>query len=1425
VLYVSPLKALAADIERNLRAPLAGIHSTALRMGMDVRLPSAFVRTGDTPAKDRVGMRRSPPDILITTPESLFLVLTSGARELLRSVDTVIIDEIHSLVASKRGAHLSLSLERLEELRESQTPLQRIGLSATQRPLEEVARFLAGFEPRSDPSAAASRRLVAIVDARTSKLSDVRVEAPDVDMNKLGGNEGAPSRRKPGAGGRSIWPSLHEQIVRLVQAHRSTMIFVNSRRLAERVAAALNLLSGCELALAHHGAVAKDQRAIIEDRLKRGDLRAIVATSSLELGIDMGSVDLVVQVESPPSVASGLQRIGRSGHSVGRTSLGVLIPKHRGDLLACAAAVAAMRAGEVESTFYPRNPLDVLAQQIVAIAVDGSIDEAQLLSLVRRAAPFAELPVSAFEGVLDMLSGRYAAGEFAGLRARTTWDRVGGRVKAREGARRIAIANGGTIPDRGLYGVFLGSQTDAATESTGRSRRVGELDEEMVFELRTGDVFFLGASSWRTDAIQGDRVLVSPAPGEPGKMPFWHGDRAARPLPFGRAIGALTRELLELEPREAQARLEGAHAMNVSASANLLAYLTAQREEGAAVPTDHTLVLERWVEGTGDHRVCLLSPLGGRVHAPWCAAVIERLSKEGIRAEGVFSDDGIVFRTPEAAGVPAAEWFFPTSSEVASLVTDSLRRSPLFASRFREAASRALLLPRGRPGQRTPLWIQRKRAADLLAVASGYPDFPVLLEAYRECLSDEFDMAGLVETLRQIEYSQIQLVVSDSVAPSPFASSLLLSFVAQFIYEGDAPVGELRAQALAIDQERLRALLGDVELRSVLDPTVLREHVERLSRSGRSVRHGDDLHDLLLALGDLSALEIASRSTREPAGWIAELVATGRAFSFEIRGETRYAAIEDAGRLRAALGVSVPSGTPVAFLAHGPDVMRELVARYARTHGPFTLVEVADRFGVEEDKVRGAVLELVSRRQLVCGEFTLKGLSAEYTSPEILEGWRRASLARTRRSVEPVVGEGYARFLVEWQVSRRRGPDALLDVVRQLEGCPLLASALEDQILPARVVGYRPWDLDALCTSGAVVWAGIEPVGARDARDGRIALYLAEHESCLARPVKQATGIVAGKIRDLLTARGATFYSEIARALGGFPAELEAGLWELVWSGEVTNDTLAVLRARRSATGDRHRRLARGAPAAGRWSLRRTRWGSTPSVTDRRAALARTLVHRYGVVGREWTEAEGVAGGFSEVYGVLKSMEDAGRVRRGYFVAPLCAAQFADPAAVERLRAFRDPSLRPRTVVLAATDPANVYGSALPWPPAILSRAENLPHGSGPQRTAGARVVMYDGDLIAWLGRGGETLLTWIDARREDHGHLSRRLAEALAALVDDGKKNVLLIRSIDGLHPTASPLLGAFLAVGFRSGSKGLQRRRFEALGAAADGSKDLLS
>lgn len=1394
VLYISPLKALGVDVERNLRGPIRGITAEAQRLNHNFFIPTVGIRTGDTPQNERAKMLRKPPDILITTPESLYLLLTSRARETLCEVDTVIIDEIHSMVATKRGAHLFLSLERLEKLQSRETPLQRIGLSATQRPLDEIARLLGGG--KRDDNERWKARPVNIVDAGRKRAFELSVEVP---------SEEPPEAREDG----SVWPSIHARLVALVRSHRSTMIFVNSRRLSERLAAALNDEAKEEIALAHHGSLAKEQRKVVEDLLKRGELPAIVATSSLELGIDMGAVDLVVQIEAPPSVASGIQRIGRAGHHVGATSKGVLFPKYRGDLLACAAATERMHEGLVEATYYPRNPLDVLAQHIVAhVSIEPcSVDD--LFALVTGAAPFADLPVNAFEGVLDMLSGRYPSDDFAELRARITWDRVRGHIEARHGAGRIAVVNGGTIPDRGLYGVFLADGQGA------KSRRVGELDEEMVFESRPGDVFILGASSWRIEDITHDRVEVTPAPGQPGRMPFWHGDRPGRSAEFGAAIGALSRTLVGLNPAEGQQLLTDKHGLKPAAAESLLSYLQDQIEVTGTVPSDQSIVFERFIDEVGDWRVCILSPFGARVHAPWATAIMARLEGEhGVEADMMYADDGMVFRLPEADRAPTPEAFFPAADQVEALIVAALPNTSLFASHFRESAGRSLLLPKKYPQKRVPLWALRRKSADLLKVAARFERFPIILETYRECLKDVFDLPALQDVLRDIATRKLRIVEVQSKTPSPFASSLLFTYVGNFIYEGDAPLAERRAQILSIDHALLKELLGEAELRALLDPEAISEIELQLQRLGDkpAVRNRDGVHDLLLALGDLDLDEILARTQPESPllAWIKELLEARRIAEVGVGGGRRYIAAEDAARYRDGLGSVPPAGLPEAFLTPMATPLVDIVSRYARTHGPFTSLDLAARYGLGLHTVEDVLTALAKVDRVVQGEFLPSGRTPEWCDTQVLKRLKQASLARLRKEVEPVDQVAFARFLPHWQgvLQPQFGLDALLNVIEQLQGCPVPASVLESEILPARVRDYRPGMLDELCAAGEVVWQGVEPIGAYD---GRIAVYLTDSFPEIARPVVPLEDERAEQVRALLHAQGAQFFAGISRHLGGFGPDLNDALWQLVWSGEVTNDTLAPLRSRLSSgtkakpgrnqpSRARGFRSRRSGPAGteGRWSL--VPGLSTHSDTHRRTALAHQLLERYGVLVREATAAEGVLGGFSAVYPVLKAMEQAGKVRRGYFVSGLGATQFAVAGADERLRSFRQLGSEDEglPLVLAATDPANPYGASLAWPPGP---------GARPGRTAGAQVILQNGHLLGYLGRSEKMLLTFLPTADPERATAAQNLSGALAKICD-GPRKALLITKIDSNPPEAS-FLASFLAeAGFAETSKGLLKR-----------------
>jgi ATP-dependent Lhr-like helicase len=1446
VLYVSPLKALAVDVERNLRAPLIGISQAAAALDTPAYVPLIGIRTGDTPQRERARFPRHPPDILITTPESLYLLLTSNAREALRSIETLIVDEIHSLVPTKRGAHLALSVERLEAIVDA--PLQRIGLSATQRPLDEVARFLGGvLQPprRQAASAAAARqgagrtrrrtarpaadaagdihhefgadrspagryRPVTIVDAGVRRPIKLCVEVPVEDLSRMGqpmelASGPAASSQRP-----SIWTAIHPRLVELIRAHTSTLIFVNSRRLAERLAAAINELAGETIARSHHGSLAREQRLEIEDQLKAGALPALIATSSLELGIDMGAIDLVVQIEAPSSVASGLQRIGRAGHRIDAVSEGIIIPKFRGDLLASAAVARLMHDGKVEATRYPRNPLDVLAQQVVAIvAVEDQKDHA-LYELVRRAAPFETLSLSAFEGVLDMLSGRYPSDEFAELRPRVTWNRATGALSARQGAKRLAVANAGTIPDRGLYGVFLGGPRDR------HAVRVGELDEEMVFETKPGEVFVLGASSWRVEEITHDRVLVSPAPGEPGKMPFWKGDRVGRPLELGLAIGALTRQIARWPDATAVAHLTREHDLDERAAANLVRYVRDQSEAGA-VPDADTVVVERIRDELGDWRICLLSPRGGRVHAPWCMAVAAKIQRElGIDVETLWSDDGFVVRLPDADVIPDSSLLLPDPEEVEALVLQQLGGTALFAARFRENAGRSLLLPKRRAGSRAPLWQQRKKAGDLLAVASRFGSFPVLLETYRECLRDIFDIPALVDTLLQIRTRAVKVVVSDPDAPSPFAASLLFGYVANFLYDGDAPLAERRAQALSVDQTQLRELIGDAELRDLLDAgeiAALALQLQHLDPE-RKARSIDAVHDMLLAIGDLSADELAARTDPDLAARAAsELIAARRVVALPVAGEVRYVAIEDAARYRDALGVPLPSGIPQALRAPVADPAGDLVSRFARSHGPFLPEDVARRLGMPEALVRQAIAAMAGRGRILEGEFRPGGRTREFVDANVLRQLRRRSLARLRKEVEAVEPAVLGRFAVAWHAigGRRGGPDALLDVIEQLQGAPLPASIFESQILAARLRDYSPDWLNTLAAAGEVRWVGIEPLGQRD---GRIALYLTDQMPALLPERSSDNGTEQERaMLHWLARHGASFFAPLLEAAGGgFPHDVVEALWNLVWRGLVTNDTFFPLRAytsRRdpSPRGDRRRdraaapqfRSRRTVPPAaeGRWTL--VHGPANVTTTERLTTRVRQMLARHGVLTRETLASEGVKGGFSGIYPALRAMDDAGRVRRGYFVAGLGATQFALPGALDLLRSLREPPEEPVAVALATSDPANPYGAALPWPVPNLSR------------TVGTMVILVDGEMTAYIARGRRDLTLSLP---EDEPFRSRRSRAAAVRIAAYGRGDGrgwrgMQIAIIDDRAAADHPFAAFLVEAGFVRGGDGLFLRR----------------
>jgi ATP-dependent Lhr-like helicase len=1581
VLYVSPLKALAVDVERNLRSPLVGIGHAATRLGLAKPEVRVAVRSGDTPADERRAFAREPADILITTPESLFLLLTSAARDALRGIETVIIDEVHAVAGTKRGAHLALSLERLDALLER--PAQRIGLSATVRPVEEVGRFLAGG------------RDVALVTPPSDKRWDLEVVVPVPDLGAIGQPTGDLSGPAAGDPERSsIWPHVEERIVDQIAEHSSTLVFVNSRRLAERLTARLNeiwteRLEGAEerslrsaaeerggasrraadadaaalrdagsflagssgtgslgapvsslagssetgsprapaqvmaqsaiahgappvLARAHHGSVSREQRQQTEEDLKAGRLPAVVATSSLELGIDMGAVDLVVQVEAPPSVASGLQRVGRAGHQVGAVSHGVLFPKFRGDLVQTAVIVERMRAGAIEALHVPANPLDVLAQQVVAMVALDDWTVGDLEALVRRAAPFSGLTRGVLESVLDMLSGRYPSDEFAELRPRLVWDRTTDTLSGRRGAQRLAVTSGGTIPDRGLYGVFLAGEASSGSATGGR--RVGELDEEMVYESRVGDVFALGTSTWRIEDITHDRVLVTPAPGVPARLPFWKGDSLGRPVELGEAVGAFVREVGGLAPATARARVQ-AGGLDEWATDNLLGYLAEQTEAIGRLPHDRQIVVERFRDEIGDWRVIVHSPYGAPVHAPWALVVAARLRERyGVDVQAMHADDGLVFRLPdtdwmgdtttvpeepreerarrhEGPSSPMDELLdliFPDPDEVAAAVTEQIGGSALFASRFRECAGRALLLPKRRPDRRQALWQQRLRASQLLEVASQYPSFPIVLEAVRECVNDVFDVPALVELLRGVRSRRIATVAVETPHPSPFASSLMFGYVAQFLYEGDSPLAERRAAALALDPSLLAELLGTTEglsLAELLDPDALTRTERELQHldEGRRARDADDLTDILRELGPLDTDAVRARCVDAASAdaWLADLVRQRRVLELAGVHSARWAVVEDAGRLRDALGVALPVGVPQALLEPVVDPLGDLLARYARSHTVFTAGEAAAWLGIGPSVARDVLRRLVASGRLVEGDLRPPGwlppveipvpeeLRAEPPSPvpeelrgelanreasrraaadaalrdaqslarsgsrssgtggepqfcdaRILRLLRRRSLAALREAVEPVSAADFARFLPSWQgVGELRGVDGVLRAVEQLAGVPVPASALESLILPSRVRDYRPAMLDELTSAGEVLWQGHGSLGGTD---GWVSLHPAEFAPLtLAEPEPVSDDLAASTLAAI--GPGGWFFRQLADQLGVPDPELTRALWDLVWAGRISNDTLAPLRVLLGQGRPVHRSRP-VAPARGHYGRglpraplpRRTgpaeaagRWSALPAVEpDPTAAAvlrAELLLDRYGVVTRGSVAAEEIPGGFAGVYRVLATAEESGRVRRGYFVEGLGAAQFGGTGAVDRLRASARPleevSSGP-ALVLAAADPANPYGAALAWP----HRGAGDAHGHLPGRKAGALVVLVDGRLVLYVERGGRTLLSW-----SDDPHLLEPAATALAEAVHTGALGKLTVEKVDGERALGSsqPLAQALAAAGFGLTPRGLRLRR----------------
>ena len=1374
--YISPLKALVYDVERNLRAPLAGVTRAADLSGTQITVPTVAVRTGDTPAKERERQLRQPGDILVTTPESLYLMLGSRHRQNLTSVRTVIIDEIHALAGTKRGAHLALTLERLARITD-QDP-QRIGLSATVRPVTDVARYLGGDRP------------VEVVDTLEPPHIDLRIVVPIEDME----NPPAPPPKEDDGGAilaqlleeeqaparASIWSSLYPKFLEVIKEHRSVIFFVNSRGLCERLALKINELAEEELVLAHHGSVSHEKRRQMEEMLKSGELRAIVATSSLELGIDMGAVDLVVMVESPGSVARGLQRVGRAGHQVGEVSKGQLFPKYRGDLLECAVVSSRMDEGAIEPVRVPRNPLDVLAQQIVAEASLQSLSIDDLKTMVRRAASFSDLSDDILISLLDMLSGRFPSTEFAELKGRINWDREQDLLEGRPGSKMLSLVNAGTIPDRGLYAVYAG----------GDGPRLGELDEEMVHEMRPGQNFLLGASTWRVQEITRDRVIVSPAPGEPGQMPFWRGEGPGRPIELGRAIGAYLRQLDGKSTTDRAVWLEEHTRLDPFARKNLNDYVTEQKKFTGRLPTDRTLIVERFRDELGDWRVCILSPFGSRVHAPWALAIEAQLGeKAGFEIQTLYTDDGIVLRMAESEEPPELEQLLPRSEDVKELVIEQLGNSAVFASTFRENSARALLLPRRRPGKRTPLWAQRLKAQNLLAVARHHPNFPIILETYRHCLQDIFDVPSLKELLQMIERRQVKVHQVETDSASPFARSLAFAYVAEYLYQGDSPLAERKAQALTLDRNLLNELLGQEELRELLDAAVISQVEEELQGllPERQAKNAEQLVDLLRRVGDLNRAELEARCQSDPAPLLQELLKDRRVVEMMVGGEKRFLVVEDAALYRDAFGAMPPKGLPTSLLDHVERPLEQVFGRYARTHGPFELGTLAGRYGMTPAQTEPTLRLLGARNRLLEGGFLPHGSHREFCDPEVLRSIRRRTLAKLRNAVAPVEAAGLCRFLLDWHGVI--DGTHLEDAVQQLEGLPTSFQDLEKTVLPQRVKGYRPEQLDSLSQMGMLVWVGCGSLGTQD---GKIALYRRDRiTTLLAAPeVPDDLEPLHIKIMEALKERGACFFFDLLQLCGQPKSEtLLSALWDLVWMGLVTNDSFAPLRS--LGIKRRGRRRTPIESASGRWVLVSSLLYGSPPDTERLMAWSNTMLERYGVVSREAVASEGLPGGFTPLYQTYKALEETGRVRRGYFVDGLSGAQFARAHTVDRLRAESRED-HPKPVVLSTPDPANPYGSLLPWP-------EN---SGRPRRASGSLVVLVDGHPVFFLEKGGKKLTTF--GRAEEPSSLEAAI-DGLREIARQKRGRSLKLQEIDGEPARKSPLASRLLAAGFRVDLQGL--------------------
>jgi ATP-dependent Lhr-like helicase len=1351
VLYISPLKALNNDIHRNLQFPLEGVTEVARRDGQDLPTLDAMVRTGDTPQSVRQRLARRPPDILITTPESLNLILTSRARDTLRNVSHVIVDEIHALCPNKRGVFLALLLERLQAIQRGGSSFVRIGLSATQRPLDEVARYLAGAT--ADADGGLVPRPVKIVDTGIRKELDLQVISPVPQFGPL------PEK--------SVWPSIYRLLAELIRENRSTLIFTNDRRSAERITAFLNEEEP-GLARAHHGSVSLEMRHEVESSLKEGHLPAVVATASLELGIDMGAVDLVCQIASPGNVARALQRVGRAGHLVGQKSKGRLIPRTQGDLLEQAVLASEMAAGRVEAIRVPINCLDVLAQQLVAMAAMDDWAVQSLFACVRGAYPYRDLTPEAFETTLEMISGRYSlreedapAGELGeavekgvarskmqALQPRVSWDRIHNRVIALPGSQSLALINGGTIPDTGQYAAYAGQDT-----------RIGELDEEFIFETRIGDTFMLGTNAWRLESIEADRVFVSPAEGAPAMMPFWRGETTGRSYDLSCAIGAFNRELTaRRDDPDKLDWLRRNYFVDEAAARNLFYHAARQIAVTGFLPTERAFLVESSRDQLGDWQVLLLCPLGSRLNLTLRFAVEARLRQRlGYRPQCLHHDDGIMIRLTDADEPILDVLAGITPDNVEALVLDELADSALFALRFRQNAARALLMPRGKAGRRSPLWLQRMRGRDLLQVARRHADFPIVVETFRECLHDHLDIPRLRNLLAEIQTGQVEVRTRRTESPSPFASALTFAFTWSKMYQYDAVEPE-GSGAGALDRKLLEQLIEPQQHGHLLDPRAIARVERRLRGIGRPPRCLAEMSEWLRRLGDLSESELEGPM----AAFLSELEADGRACRLELpqsREPVRRVAAETAEQYRKAFGL-VECASEEA-----QDAGQKILARFLETHALVGLAEILDRYPFEEQWAKRQLDQWTRAGRVVAVNRAESAETVQWSAPDNLDQVQRSSLAVLRREIVSCPAPQFVDFLLRWQgahpADRKDGAEAVADAMECLQGLPLAAPVWEQSVLPARVRAYQARWLDEWIAGGAGVWAS------RGDGEGAMQVAFIPRELLprLAAPqgADAPASEEAGRLVNCLRTRGACFLTDLATETGLSLTTARAALWQLARRGLVTNDRYDVVRqgepdavpaasetnAALSSTilrGPSMRGMRRAAAARvpeGRWSL--LAWGH-PRPEDLAVTQAETLLQRYGVVARELAVLDPWMSPWRVLYEVLSRMELAGAVRRGYFVEGLSGAQFALPEAATRLQEVQLPSTASAPVVLLhSMDPANLYGSGAPFDIALLDG------GTRPlQRRPSNWLALRAGWPILLVEQQGKKLTALPSASRED---------------------------------------------------------------------------